>query len=157
LAPFSGEPAYTPSASFWTSTFPCGIPCASKGNEDSATAAAKATAKTRALMRITPSLRPMGCEIRDENVIRGSLFPGAGLGPAARLGRADEFEKKALRERVAGEVLGVPLHGDEPRLPGRFDGLRNAVGGDGRDGQSRRDVLDRLVVAAVHGRVLRPR
>src|SRR5881409_4105111 len=55
-------------------------------------------------------------------------------------------------QRTLDVVLRMPLHGEHPRLAVRWLGaLDHTVGRPGRGAQRRREVADRLMVAAVHG------
>src|SRR5262245_37134612 len=67
--------------------------------------------------------------------------------PQARL---DERLEELHVERRRALRLGVPLDADaEPVGVGRFDGLDDAVGGEGADAEAGARLADRLVVAAV--------
>src|SRR5216117_553884 len=55
-------------------------------------------------------------------------------------------------QRTLDVVLRMPLHGEHPRLAVRWLGaLDHTVGRPGRGAQRRREVADRLMLAAVHG------
>src|SRR2546428_9876318 len=60
--------------------------------------------------------------------------------------------REATEQRTLAVILRMPLHGQHPRLAvRRLGALDHAVGRPGRGAQRRREVADRLMVAAVHG------
>src|SRR2546428_408144 len=60
--------------------------------------------------------------------------------------------REATEQRTLDVILRMPLHGQHPRLAvRRLGALDHAVGRPGRGAQRRREVADRLMVAAVHG------
>src|SRR3989442_12851256 len=65
--------------------------------------------------------------------------------------------RETAKQRALDIVLGVPLHRQRPRLAvPRLGGLDHAIGGPGGGDERRREIADRLVVAAVYARLESP-
>src|SRR3989449_8897572 len=64
--------------------------------------------------------------------------------------------RKTAKQRALDIVLGVPLHRQRPWLAvPRLGGFDHAIGGPGGGDERRREIADRLVVAAVYARLER--
>src|SRR5256885_7448213 len=62
--------------------------------------------------------------------------------------------RKTAKQRALDIVLGVPLHRQRPWLAvPRLGGFDHAIGGPGGGDERRREIADRLVVAAVYARL----
>src|SRR2546425_662306 len=62
--------------------------------------------------------------------------------------------RKTAKQRALDIVLGVPLHRQRPWLAvPRLGGFNHAIGGPGGGDERRREIADRLVVAAVYARL----
>src|SRR2546430_15426111 len=62
--------------------------------------------------------------------------------------------RKTAKQRALDIVLGVPLHRQRPWLAvPRLGGFDHAIGGPGGGDERRREIADRLGVAAVYARL----
>src|SRR5512142_93128 len=76
--------------------------------------------------------------------------PGASVIPLGVPRGLDEFAEKLPRGFLVGQPLGVPLHREPEWMLWQFDDLHQPIGSAARDAKLRPDVLEALVVMAVH-------